>query len=271
MRYRQDITLFSISKQLKRVCRLKISGSGYVSCLLARVPCSCSLSNTLQKCVGTHWRNRCENTRNRLPLLEQRALVLNTEMHQPWQNVIKQVRSSLKQVYTISVLAFNTWLLDHHFTLQTVDRSSLIAYKGFLASTYKMATAARMRSVMCNLLQECLALKYRADDPTLNLRGFKADDEFPHIALSRDQVRELLTVIDTSTLKGMRDYALMLLIRTGIRRAECPALAIGDFSREQGHIIMTIEHGKGDKRRKVKMPAVSSVPWKRISLRRAGP
>jgi len=45
-----------------------------------------------------------------------------------------------------------------------------------------------------------------------------------------------------------------LLIRTGIRRAECAALNLNDFVREQGHTIMTIRHGKGDQRRKVKVP-----------------
>jgi integrase len=55
----------------------------------------------------------------------------------------------------------------------------------------------------------------------------------------------------------LRDYALlilMLLIRTGICRAEAAALALGDFGVEQGHNVLTIRHGKGNKRRKAKVP-----------------
>ncbi|MHB8596688.1 MAG: tyrosine-type recombinase/integrase [Ktedonobacteraceae bacterium] len=192
---------------------------------------------------------------DQLPVEVQRTLELHTDMHRAFQNVIGQVKASSKRVYTISAMAFHAWLLDHTYTLQTVDRSGMIAYHAYLSSSYKTATAARMWSVARNLLQECQALKQRGDDPTLKVKGFKVDDESPHIALSRDQVREMLAAIDTSKLKGKRDYALVaLLIRTGIRRAECAALNIGDFGREQGHIVMTIHHGKGDKRRKIKVP-----------------
>jgi integrase len=54
---------------------------------------------------------------------------------------------------------------------------------------------------------------------------------------------------------GKRDYALIsLLLRTGIRRAEAASLQLGDFSTEQGYHVLTIRHGKGDKRRKAKIP-----------------
>ncbi len=181
--------------------------------------------------------------------------ILHPEMQKCWANVIGQVQDSSKRIYTISALAFNAWLLDHSFTLQTIDRSGIIAYHDFLAHSYKKATAARMWSVARNLLQESVALQLRIDDPTFKVKGFKVDDESPHIALSREQVRELLDAIDTSKLKGKRDYAiLLLLIRTGIRRAECAALTIGDFGPEQGHTVMTIQRGKGKKRRMIKVP-----------------
>ena len=190
-----------------------------------------------------------------LPVQKQHVEGLHPEMLQPWTNVIGQVQPSSKRVYTISALAFDAWLLDHNVTLRTVDRSGMIAYHDFLANTYKKATAARMWSVARNLLQESAALKQRGDDPTFKVKGFKVDDESPHIALSREQVRELLDVIDTSKLKGKRDYALLLLlIRTGIRRAECAALTIGDIGREQHHIVITIQRGKGRKRRMIKVP-----------------
>src|SRR5450755_109928 len=180
---------------------------------------------------------------------------LHAEMLQPWANVIGQVDTSSKRIYTISARAFNQWLLEQGYTLLTIGRSGMIAYHNFLAETYSNATAARMWSVARNLLQECLALQLRGDDPTFKLKSFKVDDESPHIALSRDQASDMLAAIDTSKLKGLRDYALIaLLVRTGIRRAECAALNIGDFGREQGHTVMTIHHGKGNKRRKIKVP-----------------
>ncbi len=191
----------------------------------------------------------------RLAIQQEDALVLHHEMIQPWINIIGQVAPSSKQSYTFSAVTFHAWLLDHQYTLETVDRSGMIAYRDFLAEQHAKATAARKWSVACQLLRECQALQQRADYPAANLRGFKVDDASPHIALSHTEARNLLAAIDTTTLKGKRDYTMMyLLIRTGIRRAECAALNPNDFVREQGHTIMTIRHGKGDQRRKVKVP-----------------
>ncbi len=62
-------------------------------------------------------------------------------------------------------------------------------------------------------------------------------------------------MIDTTTTKGKRDYAILsLLLRTGLRRSECSALNLEDLKQEQGHTIAVIEHGKGDKRGIVKVP-----------------
>jgi integrase/recombinase XerD len=44
------------------------------------------------------------------------------------------------------------------------------------------------------------------------------------------------------------------MTRTGIRLAECAALTIGDLKQEQGHNIVVIRHGKGDKPRIAKIP-----------------
>jgi len=196
-----------------------------------------------------------ETFMTQLATTQDKSLVLHTKMIQPWINVIGQVAPSSKQSYTFSAITFHTWLLDHHFTLETVDRSGMIAYRDFLAAQHAKATAARKWSVACQLLRECQALQQRDDYPAANLRGFTVDDASPHIALSHTEARDLLAAIDTTTLKGKRDYTMMyLLLRTGIRRAECAALNLNDFVREQGHTIMTIRHGKGDQRRKVKVP-----------------
>ena len=65
----------------------------------------------------------------------------------------------------------------------------------------------------------------------------------------------MLAAIDTSTTLGKRDYALVsILLRTGIRRTECAALTIGDIQLQHGHHVAIIRHGKGDKRRVVKLP-----------------
>jgi integrase len=90
-----------------------------------------------------------------------------------------------------------------------------------------------------------------AQNPAEGIRGFKAgDDEIPHRALKREEAKLLLDAIDRRTTLGKRNYALiMLLIGTGIRRAEAVALTIGDLVMEQGYHVAPIRHGRGNTRR----------------------
>lgn len=70
-------------------------------------------------------------------------------------------------------------------------------------------------------------------------KGFKKD------ALTVNQARKLLSSIDTSTLSGARDYALLnLLIRTGLRTIELSRANIEDI-RQQGEQAVLYIQGKG--------------------------
>ena len=51
---------------------------------------------------------------------------------------------------------------------------------------------------------------------------------------------------------GKRDHALlMLLIYGGIMRSECAAIRLQDIALKQEHYVLTIQAGKGNKRRDV--------------------
>ncbi len=107
-----------------------------------------------------------------------------------------------------------------------------------------------MWAVARRLLDEAVQRGLLKKNPAEGIRGFKAsDDESPHRALKREEAKALLDAIDHSTALGKRGYALlMLLLRTGIRRAEVIGLTIGDLGMEQGYHIAVIRHGKGNKR-----------------------
>jgi integrase/recombinase XerD len=113
-----------------------------------------------------------------------------------------------------------------------------------------------MWAVARRLLDEAVQRGLLPKNPAEGIRGFKAgDDESPHRALKRDEAKALLDAIDRSTALGKRDYALlMLLLRTGIRRAEAVALAIGDLVMAQGYHVAIIRRGKGNKRGLAKLP-----------------
>jgi site-specific recombinase XerD len=64
-------------------------------------------------------------------------------------------------------------------------------------------------------------------------------------AATKDQLREMLTAIDTSTPSGLRDYALVNLVaRCGLRDCEVSRADIEDIRNEQGKRVLWVR-GKG--------------------------
>jgi integrase len=94
-----------------------------------------------------------------------------------------------------------------------------------------------------------------AHNPAEGVEAFEtSEDDSPHIALEAKQAEQLLETIDTSTKYGKQEYAVMsLLLRTGLRRAECASLTIGNISMDRGHYIIRVT-GKGGYRDTIKLP-----------------
>jgi integrase/recombinase XerD len=158
------------------------------------------------------------------------------------------------RIYKNDALRLATWMQEQGLSVEQLTRSHMIEYRAHLGEHYAKATAARMLSVARRILDEQVYKGVLTGNPAKEVKGFTLDNESPHISLTKEQAKELLASIDKTTPEGKRDFALIyLLLRTGIRRSECVALNIGDFSRDQGHIVATVRHGKGDKRRKVKI------------------
>lgn len=111
-----------------------------------------------------------------------------------------------------------------------------------------------MFSVTRRILDEQVRKGYIDMNPAKGGKGIKAEDESPHIALSKQQANDLLKSIDASTMKGKRDYAIIaMLLYIGLRRFECAALIMGDMGMNQGHHTLTVQAGKGKRRDIVKL------------------
>ena len=176
------------------------------------------------------------------------------------QDIAGQLAPSSRRVYLIDAHHFAAWMQEQGLTPDTMTRSHLIAYRRYLAETiqangnpYSKSSLQRMFAIACRLMKE-QAISHHTENITQEIKGFKVQGESTHAALSKEQARDMLSSIDVTTSKGKRDYALMLLLaKTGIRRAECVALNRCDIQMMDGHHVAIIEHGKGDKKRVVKL------------------
>lgn len=179
------------------------------------------------------------------------------ELDDTFKDLAGQLAPRSKITYSKDAKVFDRWLSQNELTLETLRRSDVIKYRTFLAENYKETTAGRMLTVTRRLLNEAVKRGVIEKNPALDIRGFKGsmENETPHIALNKMEAKALFEQIDTSTALGKRDYTLILfLLRTGVRREEAAQLDLGDLSTEQGYHVATIRHGKGNKRRKVKVP-----------------
>lgn len=175
-------------------------------------------------------------------------------------NTLAQVTSNSRRVYTLDLKAFIVWMHNHGLVPANLTRSYLIEYQRHLledpranGKRYARATVARMIAATRSMLQEYSLATGRAN-PAAGLKAIRLANESTHVALSKPRARQLLHAIDRSTPIGLRDYALvLLLIRTGIRRAEAAALTVGDLRQMDSHRVAIIQHGKEDKRRIVKL------------------
>src|SRR6266699_3217545 len=182
---------------------------------------------------------------HRTPSVQVKAMILTPPIAATMQNVAGQLAPTSRKTYTIDAKHFAQWLASQELSLNALDRDDLVSYRAHLAETYAQSTAARMWTVARRLLDEAVQRGLLPKNPAEGIRGFKAGEDD----------KALLDAIDRSIALGKRDYALlMLLLRTGIRRAEVVALTIGDLVMEQGYHIAIIRHGKGNKRGLAKLP-----------------
>jgi integrase/recombinase XerD len=176
-------------------------------------------------------------------------------MHGALIDMVNQLSPSSRRSYLIDARQFAGWMLDQGIIPATLSRSHAIAYRASLQEHYAKATAARKLVVARRLLEEQRKLGKISRNPFDDVKGFTVENETTHVVLKEQQAQALLDAIDTSTLMGWRDYVLILfLLRTGVRRSEAAALTLADLSMNQGHYTAVIRHGKGDKRRTVKIP-----------------
>jgi integrase/recombinase XerD len=116
------------------------------------------------------------------------------------------------------------------------------------------ATVSRKVSVIRQLFLEAFERGLIAANPASRLRGYRVSSESKSQGLTRQEARDLLAAIDTRTLLGLRDRAMLsLMLRTGIRRMDVISATIGALTQHQGHKVLRVL-GKGAKERTVKIP-----------------
>ena len=152
------------------------------------------------------------------------------------------IRESSKKQYDSVIRYFYKWIALKNLNDRTISRENILLYKSEMLA--KMSeTSARLYLITVKMFYNWMHDKgHMNNNISSDIKLPKFDNRFRRYALSRDQVKQLLSTCDKNTLIGMRDYAIILLMVTaGLRRIEVIRLNVGDVTSEDGNYIVWIK------------------------------
>lgn len=153
------------------------------------------------------------------------------------------IKPKSKETYRRALKQFFTYLETEGVTRPT--RETLIAYKAYLIDKKLSAYTVSAYIIAVRKMFQWTESEHLYANIASQIKGQKKPKGFKKDALSVNQARKLLTDMETDTLSGARDYALVnLLVRTGLRTIETARANVEDI-RQQGEQAVLYIQGKG--------------------------
>lgn len=156
--------------------------------------------------------------------------------------------------YIKGIRAFIAYL--HKQKIKAPVREDVINFRESLRQTHKPAT---IKTYLAGLRRffSWTELKGIWGNICKGVKGVKLDKGFKKDCLTSSQARELLAGIDTSSLQGKRDYALLaLMVTTGLRDIEVSRAKVEDIKVIGDYTVLFIQgKGRDEKSEYVKLAA----------------
>jgi integrase/recombinase XerC len=148
--------------------------------------------------------------------------------------------------YAKGVRRFLDWLVADS---QTLERSTLIAYRNDLKSEYSPATVNLWLVAIRRFFDWLEAGGVIPRNPAIGVKGIKDPDRgrsHKRDELTPSEVKRVISVIDTSTLEGKRDLATVSAMAYGaLRQIEIQRAKTGDYQVKRSRRVFVI-WSKGD-------------------------
>lgn len=154
------------------------------------------------------------------------------------------VKPSSRALYKRTLRQYFNWVNIKGYLLRDISRREILEYKEELLRKHSSLTVGSYLTVVKNFYRFTEASKYypniAKDIKTPNrYKGFKKDP------LTVSQIKELLYHIDTSTISGKRDFAILnTILRTGLRTIEIIRANVEDIVHRGEDMVLYIQ-GKG--------------------------
>jgi site-specific recombinase XerD len=163
-----------------------------------------------------------------------------------------------KRAYKHALDGFLTWYLADGRT--RLDKAAVQAFKAHLGASGLAPSSVNLQlSAVRKLAGEA------ADNGLIDgglavaigkVKGVKAAGTRAGNWLTKGQAQDLLNLPDKSTLKGLRDRAILaVMLGCGLRRSEVAGLTFAHLGQREGRWVVVDMLGKGQRTRSVPMPA----------------
>jgi len=162
--------------------------------------------------------------------------------------------TNTKKTYRSCLKDFMGWRGSRPFVPETIeDYRQYLIERGLTASTVNTRITA-VRKLAEQALEHKLLDRRIAED-VIAVTGIRNSGVRSGNWLTREEANRLLTMPDTTKLRGLRDRALLsILLGAGLRRREAKELTVDKLAlRDERWVILDI-NGKGNKVRTVPVP-----------------
>lgn len=155
----------------------------------------------------------------------------------------QDVRPISKEVYRKGMERFFSWISSNG--VQQPDREAILRFKTFLIELNLAANTVNSYLVAVKRFFAYLEGKRLYPDIAKGVKGAKQPKVHLREALTISQVQEMLAAIDTSTIRGKRDFSMInLMARTGLRTIEVIRANVEDIKQQGGEALLFVQ-GKG--------------------------
>lgn len=154
------------------------------------------------------------------------------------------VRPSSKYTYRRQIKMFLLWISERN--ISNPSRHDILIYKEDMDKNKRLSSSTISGYLTAvRKLFEWLESCRMYPNVTSGIRCPKRRRAFKKDCLTVEQIKSLLQSINTITLTGMRDFAMLnLMIRTGLRTIEISRAKSEDVAHQSGAMVLFI-HGKG--------------------------
>lgn len=158
------------------------------------------------------------------------------------------------QTYKRSLKQFLKYLSDNR--ISDPKREDILNFKKYLKSIGRKPTTIQNYIIVVRLFFKWTSQENIYPNIADRVKGAKLDTTHKKDYLTSAQIKDVLKNIDTSTLKGARDYAIVaLMVTTGLRTIEISRAKVGDIRNVGNTPVLYIQgKGKEEKNDYVKLP-----------------